>query len=342
MTETVDIGKNVPADTPTVSIIIPCYKTAELVAETLDSVFAQTFTDYEVILVNDGSPDAEDLRKVIYPYREKLIFIDKSKNTGCGDSRNLGAKCGRGEYFVFLDSDDIWHPPYLDDTINYLTTNHFDLVYTSAECFGMQIWASGNNQSYNPDAGEISRDLYVAGKCHILPSGALMKADAFRTLGGFDPDIPGAEDFHFFMRLLFGGKRIGYLKKNLLRYRIRAGSLTGNLIDRCRYQRDVWPALMKILPFTDREKQTISVHIARGDAALLRAEGRLAVVDRDWPTAREKFRMALLKSADASLPLVHRIRIFGVCMMLRFYPAIVHLAMIKLRQDELPHMPASL
>src|ERR1700745_3077470 len=100
---------NVPVlpDSPRVSVVIPAYQVAPYIAETLESVFAQTFTDYEVIVVNDGSPDTDELHHAIQPYRERLSYVTR-QNGGCSAARNSGLRVARGELVAFLDADDLW------------------------------------------------------------------------------------------------------------------------------------------------------------------------------------------------------------------------------------------
>src|SRR4029077_17364231 len=74
---------------PAVSVIVPAYNTARFISETLQSVFAQTFRDYELILINDGSPDTEDLKRVIAPYRHRIEYIEQ-ENRGLAGARNTG------------------------------------------------------------------------------------------------------------------------------------------------------------------------------------------------------------------------------------------------------------
>ena len=76
---------------PTVSIVIPAYNVAPYIGETLDSVFAQTFADYEVIVINDGSPDTEELERAIQPYQERIRYLSQ-KNSGASAARNAGLR----------------------------------------------------------------------------------------------------------------------------------------------------------------------------------------------------------------------------------------------------------
>ena len=87
---------------PTLSIIIPAYNAAAFIDETLESVFAQTFSDFEVILVNDGSSDGPELERVIAPYRNRILYLDQD-NLGPAGARNTGIRHARGKYLAFLE-----------------------------------------------------------------------------------------------------------------------------------------------------------------------------------------------------------------------------------------------
>src|SRR5258708_8350475 len=92
---------------PAVSVVIPSYKTAEYIRECLESVFRQTFTDFEVLVVNDGSPDTPDLERAIAPFRDRIIYIEQP-NAGLAGARNTAIRASRGRYVALLDSDDAW------------------------------------------------------------------------------------------------------------------------------------------------------------------------------------------------------------------------------------------
>src|ERR671939_2007579 len=97
---------------PAVSVIIPAYNAAAHIGAALDSVFAQTFTDYEVIVVNDGSPDTPELERALDAYAGRLLYV-RQENRGPSGARNAGIRRARGEYVALLDSDDLWLPAYL-------------------------------------------------------------------------------------------------------------------------------------------------------------------------------------------------------------------------------------
>src|SRR5260370_18914565 len=87
---------------PLVSVIVPAYRAATYIAETLDSILAQSFTSYEIIVVNDGSPDTEDLERVLEPYRGHIAYIVQ-ENRGQAGARNTGLRAARGAVLAFLD-----------------------------------------------------------------------------------------------------------------------------------------------------------------------------------------------------------------------------------------------
>src|SRR5688500_16843212 len=92
---------------PLVSVIIPTYNAAEFIGETLDSVFAQTFKNFEVIVINDGSSDNVQLEQVLQRYPVNLHYI-KQDNQGAAAARNAGLHAATGEFVAFLDADDTW------------------------------------------------------------------------------------------------------------------------------------------------------------------------------------------------------------------------------------------
>ena len=123
------------AAVPQVSIIIPAYNVAPYIAETLDSVFAQTFTNYEVIVVNDGSPDTVDFERTIQPYLDRIVYL-KQENRGASVARNTGLESARGEFVAFLDADDLWLPNYLEQQMKFIRERGCDLACADAVFFG--------------------------------------------------------------------------------------------------------------------------------------------------------------------------------------------------------------
>src|SRR5579859_2882238 len=117
---------------PLVSVIIPAYKAAEHIVKALKSVFAQTFSNYEVIVINDGSPDTPQFLEIIHPYSDRIRYLEQH-NQGPAAARNRGILAANGEYMAFLDSDDCWFPSYLATQMRLLEgSSPIDLIYGNA------------------------------------------------------------------------------------------------------------------------------------------------------------------------------------------------------------------
>src|SRR5690349_13160051 len=119
-----------------VSVIIPAYNSAEFMGETLDSVFAQTYTPVEVIVINDGSRDTPELEQVLQRYSAKNLRYIKQENQGAGAARNAGLRAAAGELIAFLDGDDTWEPEFLEKLMALLERTQSDLVFADARLFG--------------------------------------------------------------------------------------------------------------------------------------------------------------------------------------------------------------
>lgn len=112
-----------------VSIIMPSYNTAQYIAETIESVLKQSYTNWELIIVDDCSTDNTD--EVISLFRdERIHYFKNKKNSGAAVSRNRALREARGEWIAFLDADDLWVPEKLDEQLKFMVDNGYDFTYT--------------------------------------------------------------------------------------------------------------------------------------------------------------------------------------------------------------------
>jgi glycosyltransferase involved in cell wall biosynthesis len=336
------VGSQVKSEKPAVSIIIPNYNTANYIAETIDSVLAQTFKNYEIIVINDAAPDTAELKKVLENYYEKVVFVDKSVNEGTSATRNAAVKFARADLIAFLDADDIWQPTFLEELYEFLESKNYDMAYADAELFGPKYLANENFLPFNPAQGDVTRELLIGGKCHILPSGTLLKKSVFQAVGGFDPKVSRTEDFDLWMRLIFNKTRIGYLRKLLFKFRLRPESGSGDSLQRIERGIKVWRILQEKLPFTDEENRIIEHHCAVANSGLLRARGRLYINQENWTAAKKTFREAKQQAKILGLPLKHRLKISAVLFLLNFSPGLLLKLFRNLRADEIQYMPAEI
>ncbi|HEV2733457.1 MAG TPA: glycosyltransferase family A protein, partial [Longimicrobiaceae bacterium] len=200
---------------PAVSVIVPVYNTAEFVADALDSILAQTRSDYEILVVNDGSPDTELLERVLEPYAGRIRYL-RQENAGVSTARNHALGVARGRYVAMLDSDDRWHPEYLASQVAVLEADpSVHVVYPDAIRFG-----GGPEQRYSeqyPLGGDITFARVLARECQVY-GGVTARVDAIVAAGMYDPELRLAEDFELWLRILHRGGRIVYNDRVLAYY----------------------------------------------------------------------------------------------------------------------------
>ena len=128
---------------PIVSVIVPAYNSSLYVGETIDSVFAQTFPDFEIVLTNDASPDTLALEAVLARYTDpRLRYIKLDANKGISGARNACISAARGEFVAFLDGDDKWKPKYLERMVAAMRADPgLSMLYSDCVAFGPSPFA---------------------------------------------------------------------------------------------------------------------------------------------------------------------------------------------------------
>lgn len=268
-----------------VSVIIPAYNVAPYIAETLTSVFAQTKPVFEVIVVNDGSPDTEKLEKVLQPFREHIVYL-KHEHRGLSGARNAGIHAARGDLIALLDGDDLWMPQYIQVQTEFLR-NHpeYDLVYCNAVFFGDFTFSRKQYMEVSPSVGEATPAALISRKCNVFVS-VTARAEALREIG-FDESLMSCEDRDCWLRFTFSGRRIGYHRQVLVRYRRRTASLSANHVWMAQWNltvlqkaRGLWPNDSNEANLIEMEIEHIKAHLAilRGKQALRMGDLNTAVV----------------------------------------------------------------
>jgi len=214
---------NSTASSPLVSVIIPAFNAAAFIVHALASVFAQSFTDYEVILINDGSSDTQRLEHVIQPYISKIVYL-KQENRGPSAARNLGIRNARGEWLAFLDSDDAWLPHYLAEQLQFLGTDPaLDMVYCDATLEGTTN-GDKNFMQLCPSNGPVTFESLLVEQTQVITSGTVIRKRNVEAAGLFDEEIRCAEDHDLWLRITHAGGKISYQRQALLRRKVRLDS----------------------------------------------------------------------------------------------------------------------
>jgi glycosyltransferase involved in cell wall biosynthesis len=180
---------------PRVSVIVPVYNGAATVAAALDSIVAQTFSDFEIVAIDDGSTDDSPI--VLERYRPRVRVLTQ-QNRGPSAARNLGVRNSVGEYLAFLDADDLWRPEFLERTVAALDRDPaIVLVYTDlelADSTGAPMGARLIGSRGVPTVRDMLERLWP-----ILPSSVVMRRDAFERAGGFPEELSSFEDVYFWL-----------------------------------------------------------------------------------------------------------------------------------------------
>jgi glycosyltransferase involved in cell wall biosynthesis len=181
---------------PAVSVIIPTYNRADLVMEAVASVRAQTYRDFEILVVDDGSTDSTP---EVLPAWPEVRMLRHPRRRGVSAARNTGVAAARGRWLAFLDSDDLWLPDKLARQMAYLEDRP-DLSLCQTDEVWVRRGARVNQpRTHRKVAGRIF--LPSLERCLISPSAAVLDARLLRDHGGFDETLDAAEDYDLWLRL---------------------------------------------------------------------------------------------------------------------------------------------
>jgi glycosyltransferase involved in cell wall biosynthesis len=268
-------------------VIVPAFNVSLFISEALDSVFSQDFNDFEVIVVNDGSPDTDDLERVLKKYQEHIIYL-KQQNTGPSGARNAALRIARGKYIALLDGDDAWLSDKLSEQVGFIQSGGYDLVYADAFLIGESPWPAGTTfMQKSPSDGEVTSESLLALRCCVLLSTVLAKKKAIIEAGMFDEQVRVAEDFDLWVRMALKGKRFGYQRQVLANYRYRAGSLSA---DRIKLQEGGLRVLEGLKARSDlnrKNRKALECTAAQLRLGVSLERGKLMILEGDFDAAQQ-------------------------------------------------------
>ena len=249
-----------------VSVIIPAFRSAGHIKQALCSVFAQTFRDYEVLVVNDGSPDTDLLEQVLSPYEKRIRYF-KQTNGGPSVARNTGIRQAKGEYVAFLDSDDRWFPDHLAKHVSILHEDHLlGLVYSDAVlvrddrpiayAFALQ-----------PQQPPVSFESILTERCAMITSSVVASRAALIDVGLFDERFLRCEDFDLWLRMAFHGIRMNFCGEPTLYHGISDDGLSSNAYLMKRALIEVYQKAKSTLALSVYQQVLIKQLIRRTEAA---------------------------------------------------------------------------
>jgi glycosyltransferase involved in cell wall biosynthesis len=183
---------------PLVSIIIPVYNGSNFLKEAIDSALAQTYSNIEVVVINDGSTDEGKTRDVVLTFGDKIRYFEK-ENGGVASALNIGVSESRGEYLSWLSHDDVYSPSKIKDQVEYAILNNFNLVYSNY----IFIDSLGQLLQEKTQVKELSSKNFLFQLLSGYPINGcttLIHRSIFNAIGHFHVDLETTQDYDFWFR----------------------------------------------------------------------------------------------------------------------------------------------
>jgi len=217
---------DIKSDKPLISIIIPAYKSEKFIPKAIKGLLNQTYSNIEIIVVNDQSPD--NLEKVIKSQfdseirAKKIVFITNVKNGGASYSRNVGARMANGELLMFADSDELYDPKHVESLYDGLENGNYDYVNEHTRIFIDENDKVIQHRKFSYP-GNKEFKLFILG---LTSSDILIKRDLFLKLGGFDETWVFGEDWKLLVDAYISGAKLNFVDSGTIFHREYSSSIT--------------------------------------------------------------------------------------------------------------------
>jgi GT2 family glycosyltransferase len=281
----------IPAARPTVAVIVPVYR-ARYLAEALASVSVQSWPAREVIVVDDGSPDHEEIERVVAPYDGRVRLL-RQANAGAGAARNAGILATSADLIGLLDADDRWFPDFLAEQIALVGGRpEIDVSYANAMYVGRTPLAGRTFMSTCPSRGEVTLETLLAQECTVPLSATVARRTAMLRAGLFDPALRRGQDFDLWLRMARSGSRFTYTEKVLGLRRIHDTNLSGTHVNEIERALDVFAKTLATMDLTIGERAAAEMRVRALTFALARERGKEMLLHGDFAAARTHFEAA--------------------------------------------------
>ena len=210
---------------PLISVIVPCYNQGQYLDEAVDSILAQTYQNFEIIIINDGSTEPESI-KILNNYQKPKTQVIHTSNQGVCRARNTAIETAQGKYIFPLDADDKIAPTYLEKALKIIE-NNFDvgIVYCETILFGAQEGTSTSSPLPKLFLGQDSLpEILLHNRIH---NSALYRKSDWELVNGYKPNmVYGLEDYDFWLSILETGKKAYLIEEYLYFWRKKEVSRT--------------------------------------------------------------------------------------------------------------------
>jgi GT2 family glycosyltransferase len=297
-----------------VSIIIPAYRAAAYIAGTLNSVLAQTFTNYEILVVNDGSPDTPAFEQALSSYLSKIRYI-RQENRGPSSARNAAIREAWGKYIAFLDSDDLWLPHHLARHMEALEKDpSLGLIYAN----GVHIEGTvpvpvGVAFDRTAQSLPVTFEKLLREQSTVNMSATVASRAALLRAGLFDEQLKRCEDFDLWLRMAHQGVKMTFTRDVQICHRLSNGlAASHELMKRARIQ--VCQKVLSNLPLTEEQSR-----IARRKIADIQAELELELAKQALLAGEFEAALRAARKAGSAAP---HWKLHAAQVGLRFFPGL--------------------
>jgi glycosyltransferase involved in cell wall biosynthesis len=263
-----------------VAVVVPVYR-ATFLAEALESVVSQSRRPDDVIVVDDGSPDRDELRDAIGLYASRVRVIHQH-NRGAAAARNRGIAAADADFIALLDADDRWLPDCLAQQLRMFERQpELDLVYADGQIIGTTPLAGRTFMDACPSDGPVTVESLLDLRCNVLLSTVVARRDALVAVGGFDESLRRGHDADLWFRLARHGARLDYQRLVLTLRRVHHANLSGDNGRALERAAGVFAHVLATHPLTGSERRIAerrlrdirgAVEYERGKDLLLRGE----------------------------------------------------------------------
>jgi glycosyltransferase involved in cell wall biosynthesis len=303
---------------PAVSVIMPAYNVEPYVADAIRSVLAQTFDDFELVVVDDGSADGTAGVVAALAEGDARVRLVRQPNRGLAGARNTAMRVARGEMFALLDSDDLWEPEFLAEQVGILAAKPgVDVVTGNGWMFGGA--RHGELARPCPDARPDPDLAAILGDERAVFIMSVFRRRLYEVVGCFDETLRTNEDYEFWLRAAISGCRFSRNDRPLGHYRIRTDSLSANEMRMLRGILLVYARIRPLIADRPAELRILDAQVERFQTEWHAAEARVALESADFPSAREHLGRLHARRGGAALAVARVLARWAPATLARMY-----------------------
>src|SRR5687768_3043043 len=289
---------------PAVSVIMPVYNVELYVEAAIQSVLAQTWRDFELLVVNDGSTDRTPTLLERFAAADERVRVLNKVNGGISSARNLALRIATGDLIALLDGDDTWDPEFLEAQVAILEA-HPDIDVVTANARNVGGHQDGEPARPGPDTRPHPDLLGMIADEEAVFIMSVFRRRVFEQIGGFDESLRTNEDYDYWLRAAVAGFRFHRNARPLGGYRRRSDSLSSSAVNMLQGILRVYEKLRPTLMNRPLERGALDSQVTRFENEKLRALARSAIAAGDMRAAEQLLAALRHRRGSASVAVAH-------------------------------------